>query len=629
MKYSRSAHMANRVARLIAAAMPVVLCAQTGPLTVNGVFSSGFYDTWTKGQSNQQVKFVPAGAKFDINGYYLTPDLLTFSVQPELNLGPQASEAGFQDGNGVALRVTALRRRAPLTLRYSNLHIADVYFGTLSQVSAYRLGTRTKELGLTWNFKPAKLPSVTVDWGTGSVGSDSGLVDVPAYASHVQHLNADTKYDWKGWEVAGFSHLQWQQSNLLTPDASHGSSSVRQNLFQLQGSARKSVLEDSELYLDAGHQATSNILLSLPIHLTTNYANANLRLFQRRKWKSAVHAGYSSNVTGQLLSRVLSGVSDGGPGGVLSDTTVLLPFQRALASLNLSGTSIYQFTPNLSVNGRLDRSMIFDPANSGGMNANYFTGSAGINYTRKIGRGSLSAQYGRDLGVGSVTGQSGRISGDNYLLSVQQGSSAGTQLDGTVHGASHTIQNAQPAADRSFAAEGSITQHVVARIGVRAGGGWQRGSFQSGNTDFQTSGYTGRFGLEHPRLQMSASLTSSLGSSLPAYSQLYSDVILSSAVASLVRVVPSDLRALSVTFHSVPVRKLELSAFWTHSLQHLAGVVNNDFEILDAHLIYHFRRINVEAGYTSSSQIFTTFVTYPQTRRGRVYVRFSRQAKLL
>ena len=55
---------------------------------------------------------VQAGARFDINGYYMTPDLLDYSVQPEFNTGAQATDAGFEGGNGVRMRVSLLRRRA-------------------------------------------------------------------------------------------------------------------------------------------------------------------------------------------------------------------------------------------------------------------------------------------------------------------------------------------------------------------------------------------------------------------------------------------------------------------------------------------------------------------------------------
>lgn len=74
------------------------LAAKEKPRSVTGTFSTGYYSTSSRGDVNEDVKFVPLGAKFDIDGFLMSPDFLSFSVRPELNLGPQASEAGFQSG---------------------------------------------------------------------------------------------------------------------------------------------------------------------------------------------------------------------------------------------------------------------------------------------------------------------------------------------------------------------------------------------------------------------------------------------------------------------------------------------------------------------------------------------------
>jgi hypothetical protein len=92
------------------------------------------------------------------------------------------------------------------------------------------------------------------------------------------------------------------------------------------------------------------------------------------------------------------------------------------------------------------------------------------------------------------------------------------------------------------------------------------------------------------------------------------------------QIIPSDYRAMSFTLHSNALRKLELSAFWTRSRQHLAGILNNDFELLNVYLTYHFRRIQLEAGFIHSSQIF---LAYPTTVRERFYLRIVRNARLL
>ena len=136
--------------------------------------------------------------------------------------------------------------------------------------------------------------------------------------------------------------------------------------------------------------------------------------------------------------------------------------------------------------------------------------------------------------------------------------------------------------------------------------------------------------MEHPRFQINGSLNTNLGNSFPIYSQLASQIALGAILLGPIQPVPSDFRAMTVTAHANATRKLEMSAQWTRSLQHLNGVVANDFGLLDIRLTYHFRRIQIEAGYLRSSQIFSSYLaTYPETQRGRMYVRFTRPAHLL
>ena len=149
------------------------VCAQEKPLSVSTTVYTGYYTTETRGETNQSLQFVPFGAKFDITGFLLSPDLLSFSAQPEVSAGPQASEAGIGGGNGVRLEMTLLRKRAfPLTFRFSDVQVQDVYFGSLSQLSGYRSQNRYKDMGVTWEARPlGKELSVIFDWGTGSVDS--------------------------------------------------------------------------------------------------------------------------------------------------------------------------------------------------------------------------------------------------------------------------------------------------------------------------------------------------------------------------------------------------------------------------------------------------------------------------
>jgi hypothetical protein len=593
---------------------------------VNGTFSTGYYSSTTRGEANQSLSFVPVGARFDMGGYYLSPDLLSFSAQPELNFGPQASDAGFQGGNGIKLSVSLLRKGImPLTFRYSNVQVEEAYFGSLSQLSGYTLKNRNKDLGVTWELKPKDLPATVVDWGMGSVDSRSGTVGIPDYQSHGNHLNVDTRYERWGWDLQGFVRRNQQNSDLLAPkDGGTQVGSLRETVTQYQGSARRGFLGDSEFSVDAGSQSTSSLLFTLPIELSTQYVSANLRLAQRKRWKSMLRANYSSNLGSQLLERAANTLS--GPGAVVPDGNILVPFSHGIANLNLSGVTTVALSHGLGLYGSMERSSIISSQDSL-LNSDYFTTSGGVTYAGKFRWGNLSGEYAREYGVGSLIGQSGTIQGQHYAVSAQHGGSGGLQFDATVHGSNQDVQTAQPLSSNSLSAEAGVSDRLAGSFSARLGGGWQWSSIVNAANEFRTNGYTARAGIEHPRFQLSASINNSLSNSLPFYNQLLGGLgVVGSISVVPLQVIPSDYRAMSFTLHTNPLRKVEISASWTRSSQHLDGFLSNTFELLNVYAIYHFRKIQFEAGYIRSNQVFSS---YPLTLRERLYLRVVRTARIL
>ena len=532
-----------------------------------------------------------------------------------------ASKAATESG-----WLTFLRKRSfPVTLRYSNLQVEDVYFGSLTQVSGYTLRNRTKDLGVTWELRPKGLPATILDWGTNSVDSVPGIPNVPDYLSHGNHVNADSKYERWGWDMEGFLHHQQQTSDLLTPiNGQAGTGSLAQTVTQYQGSGRRTFLGDSELYLDGGSQSTSSLLLTLPVSLSTHYGSANVRLMQRRRWKTTFRAAYSSDLASQLLAQAAGSLT--GIGTVAPGDYILAPFSRGISNFNLNGLTSVDLNHGFGLYASVERNSVLSASQDGPLNADYLTSSAGVTYAGKIPWLNLAGEYAREFGRGSVTGQSGTIQGQTYRASAQHGTADRLQFEVTVHGTDQSIYNAQPVSNRSFATETSVARRVYGGFSVRVGGGWQGGSFVNTANEFQTSGYTARVGIEHPRLQLSMALDDSLSNSLPFFSQLLGNIGVGSILVNPLQVIPSDYRAMSFTLHSNALRKLELSAFWTRSRQHLAGILNNDFELLNIYLTYHFRRIQLEAGFIRSDQIF---LDYPTTLRERFYLRIVRATRLL
>ena len=601
------------------------------PLTINGTFSTGYYNSFSRGGSNQdqRINFMPAGASFDINGYYLKPDLLNYSIQPELYAGAQASDAGFEGGNGIRMKVTALPKGlVPLTFRYSNVQLKDAYFGSLTQVSSYTLNNRNKDLGLTSGLNMAGLPAMTVDWGMNSVQSESFSPAIPDYASRSSHLNLNCADKHWGWDFQCFAGRQQQTSGLFTIlGEGLNSSPLSQKGTQFRGSARRTILGDAELYLDGGTQRMSNTVLGQPIDLTTRYASANLRLFQKKKWKTSLRVGYNSNISGLLMNQLIGGLD--GSGSIAPDQNVFGRLQRTTSYLNLNGLTSVELPRGFGLYVNADRTAVYADR-SRELSSNYFTTTSGITYARSFGWGSLSGEYAPSFGFGSVTGQAGKIIGQSYVVTAQPGKPDGLQFDLTVRGNTQTVRNELPTRDHSFASDVGVSFSLAGQFRAQLGGGWQRSAFSSQGSEFRSAGYTGRAGIEHSRFQFNATLNSSGGNSIQSYDQVLTGVASSSAFLMPLHLVPSDFRGVTISLHLIPIQRFEFSALYTRSMQHLEGIVANAFEIMDISATYRFRRLQFTAGYFRSTQTYSnTLAIYPETERGRFYIRLSRSAKIL
>ena len=603
----------------------------TLPLTIEGTLSTGYYQSFTRGGGNadQNISFAPAVAKLNINGYYLTPDLVDYSILTELNTGAQAGDAGFVGGNGVHMNISALRKRAfPLTFRYSNLQLKDAYFGSLTQMSSYTLKNRNKDLGLIAGIKLAGLPRLTLDWSSSSVHSQSYNPAIPDWVSRFSHLNMNCGDQRWGWDFQCFAGRQHQASALFTPRIEDSATSpLRQNVTQYRGSAKRSFLSDSDIYIEAGSQRTENDVLDRPINLTTQYTSVNLRMFQSKKLKASVRGSYSSNIASLLLMQWVGGL--GSNGSLAPDPSVLQPFDRKTSYLNFNGLTSIDLSRGFSLYGSLDRTAVFTDRESD-IDSRYFTTTAGANYSKTFGWGAFSAQYGSTLGSGSITGHTGRVWGQNYSVTVEPGNPDGLLFDITLRGTSQIVRSELPAREHSFGTEGGVGFPIFGRFRTRAAGGMQTSTFTNQGNEFRYKNYTARVGLDHPSFQLNASLNSNIGNSLQSYSPLFNGMGLDFTFLTPLRLVPSDLRSVTVTLHIIPIRRLEFSGLYTHSMQHLEGVVANNFQVIDAYATYNFRKLQFVIGYFNSSQLYSSFYTaYPETRRGRVYVRISRPIKIL
>ncbi len=609
-------------------AIPGWTFAQERPLSVDVLFSTGYYSTYTRDTNDRSLNFVPFGAKFDINGYWMMPDFLSFTAQPELNAGPQASDAGFLGGNGIRFNVTFLRKRIfPLTFHYTNVQMENVTFGGIGQVASYSLKDRNKDMGLTWQIRPrVGLPELLIDWDRMSVNATSDSAFITDSRTSGNHLSADTKWERWGWNFAGQARRQQFETDLFTPlGVGTNTSTLGQTLTQYQASAERTFWKGSSFLLSGGQQSTSSILLNEPFDLSARYAQANLRLVPGRRWKNYVRASYSSNLTSALVNQIVAGLGTG-LGTVAPDQTLLAALHGQVSNLTVNATSNFEIGGGFGLYASVDEGQVASSNQQGSdVNARFFTAAGGVTYSKRLPVGNVSAQYARDFGYGSAIGQSGTIQGDNYNVSFEAGTLDHLEANVSVHGNSQSIRNVVPLNGRNFSADASVARRVAGSVAVRLGGGWQTGTNSTTGNEFTSHGFTGRFAVEHPRIQVSLSLNQTLANTSPIYSQLLGVDPTAALLLGSLNPIPSDFRGASIAIHAVPMRKVELSITWTQSRQHLAGIVNNDLSLLDARATYHFRKLQFDAGLIRTVQLFSN---YPTTSRGRYYVRISRPAKI-
>jgi len=608
----------------------VGLLGQETPLNVNATYSTGFYSTYSRDVTDHSLNFVPFGAKFDVSGYWMMPDFLSFTAQPELNVGPQASDAGFLGGNGIRLNVTLLRKRIfPLTFHYANVQAESVSFGGIGQVSAYSLKNRNRDIGLTWQLKPRTgLPDFLIDWSKMSLNAASDTAFIPDSRTSSNHINMDSKLERWGWNLSGQLRRQQFQTELFTPlGEGTNTSSLAQTLTQYQATADRTLGKGSSLLLTAGAQSTASILLNQPVDLSARYGSAIFRFVPRKRWKNYVRASYTSNLTSAFVNQVVTGLGAGGLGTVAPGQSLLESLRGQVSNVSVNATSNFEVGKGLSVYASTDRGQVSSSnPQSAGLNASYFTTTAGVTYTRALPWGNVSGQYGRDIGYGSAIGQSGTITGQTYTATFQAGSVDRLQTDFSVHGNTRSVQNELPFNGRNFSADLTFSRRVIGQFSARLGAGWQTGTSNSSGNEFRSHGYTARISLDHPRVQVSATLNQTLANALPIYSQLLGIDPAAGLFLNSLNVIPSDYRGVSFSLHALPIRKVEVSVNWTRSQQHIANVLGNDFSLLDARFTYHFRKLQVDAGYIRATQIFAN---NPTTRRGRFYVRVVRPAKIL
>ena len=82
----------------------------------------------TRGETNQSLSFAPVGARFEIK-VLLSPELLSFRPSPNSTWARRRATPVFRAATASSCASHCYASIAPLTFRYTNVQVEDVYFG--------------------------------------------------------------------------------------------------------------------------------------------------------------------------------------------------------------------------------------------------------------------------------------------------------------------------------------------------------------------------------------------------------------------------------------------------------------------------------------------------------------------
>jgi hypothetical protein len=606
---------------LAATALPGL--AQEKPVTLTGVFSSGFYATDNRNGREARVTSIPFLVNLDLSGYVGHPGFISYRVQPQLSTGAQANEAGFIGGNGLSLSTTFLGRRSfPLTLTYSNVQREQVTYGSLTRISGLRSLSHERDFRLNWQVREPQLPRLSFELGNSRDTLEPETPIIPDYRSRSRHYVVGIQEHRWGWALDG--SLRWDKfasdfANPLEPEFITTKLAQRSSHYQF--TAQRPLGSRSQLVLSGGLLNSRNTWNDRPFDQDMRFVNALLTFGKRERWQGSLRGGYSTNQLGtEILAalRKLTGSRASGTPG--PEVLVFVPLQTRVSSLAFSGNLRYQMHRDWSLFGSLSQDNVSTPNGSiAGAEANYLNGTGGVSFNRRFHWVTLTSQYSLNMGrLDYANIRDSRLLGHSFNLTAQHGTVEHLELTGSINASVQQVDQLLLLRSGNQSADFTLARRLAGVV-FRGGVGTQRSSFRDGGLDYDSEGLTFRGSVEHARVQLHYFRNVVDGNTLQAL--LANPATSAVLLAVPLRVILSSFRTETASLNTTPWRRLEANLSWTQGRQKFDSHVNNDFKQLDLRVGYSFRLLMFAVGYAHYEQ---SFLNLPGYMRKRFYVRVSR-----
>lgn len=561
-------------------------------LNLSGTISVGYGDDTSNVGGSDHSIFGAGNA--DLSGFYHNPGFVSFDIQPFYNQSRlNSSFQSMTAASGVSAAAKIFGGSLfPGSISYATTYNSTGNFG-IPGLPNYTTNGDSSVLAVNWGEHLKNLPSLNLNFAnTTSTYSVYGANS--SGNTHTDTLSATT-----GYRVAGFSlngGYQFNASNTTTPEFLSGEAAEQTNStsnsfffgvghnLPMHGSFSASA---TRLDLHSGYN-DSGALDSFNTNINT--LTSAVSFSPAANFNVGANAYYTNNLEGTIYNTLLTA-------GLVTPQTQM---QENSHDLSLTGTANYDMPAR-----HLDFHGLFVRQQQSFLGIAYTSDSSNgtVSYSNTLLGGSFNGVVGLTETSLSVSNQNmvGLISSVNYSHPIQRWTVAG--------GFAYT-QDTQTLLANYTTSGYNYYGNVARRI--RRKSYW--GAYVSGSRSLLTDqpgtantsqNYTTSFSI--PRLSVSGTYSTSSGNALLTTTGLVSTPVPVSALPSSV-VVLYNGSSYSAGLGSSPIRGLTVSATYVKALSGTNSnsvVSNNNTQNLFCLVMYHYRKLDFQAGYSRLDQGFS------------------------
>lgn len=319
----------------------------------------------------------------NLKGFYYDPRFLQFRVSPYYNQSRFNSNYNSITGaSGVTAGVNLFSGSIhPVDVSYDFSHNSEGQFNFPGTPQAYETVGNSSDFNISGALLLPGKPTLQGAFGTSSTSYDV-LGVLSGGTGRSRYFNLGSGYDLAGFHLAGsYNNIHIEAE---TPAITDPSQSIFQNTDQntLQFSANRQLFKSSTFSFNLAHSNLNADYSGYLTDATYNTVSANLNMSPVQKLTINAGMNYSSNLSAQILSGLLTGKSVG---------TGTLPVEFASNYLEYGARAAYSVTHEFTVDGHVDHRVQSFP-NFPDTSMNELGG--GVRYTRAVLGGQMGAYGG-------------------------------------------------------------------------------------------------------------------------------------------------------------------------------------------------------------------------------------------